>query len=142
MINQMTNGTPFFQNSNVELIKKYEQGINFLIFNFKGKFTEAASIEACEAWCRVTRNSPSTSFVVVWKCDDMTGFEQGAKKSWMECLAKNEDQTEDILLISDNILIRGAARLMSKFGSYHLHVFKNESQAAEWLEELASLEIA
>ncbi|WP_421764656.1 hypothetical protein [Ekhidna sp.] len=37
-------------------------------------------------------------------------------------------QTEKIILISDNILIRGAARLMSKVTKHKLNVYKAVSE--------------
>ncbi len=58
----------------------------------------------------------------------MTGFDNSAKKRWMDCMDRYSAQTEKIILISDNILIRGAARLMSKVTKHKLNVYKAVSE--------------
>lgn len=129
LINQ---SSTIHKNEHVEIKKFYEHGKNFLVFSFKGKFTEEASKQACEIWKKTLNTSPS--FIHIWDCEQMTGFDQNAKKQWMLCMNESHNQTEEIWLIADNILIRGAARLMSKFSKHQLKPFKNMDEIESWYQ--------
>lgn len=93
-------------------------GSNCLHFKFKGKFTKDASIAACHAWgCEFDKMETSEKFVLLWDCLDMNDFEIAAKNQWQEHMKSYHDRIELVIVVSDNILIRGAARLiLKKFG--------------------------
>ncbi len=124
---------PVFQNECLEIKKVYENGENYLHFKLEGKFTANSCKKGYETWRKVNMNNPGKTFVHVWDCSSMTGFEQEAKKMWMRAMDEMCDQMTEVWLIADNILIRGAARLMSKFTKHELKAFKNTNETASWI---------
>lgn len=100
---------------NVDIRIEPEIAKNCLYFTFKGKFTEEASTVSTEAWARFMDQHPSESFTFVWDCMEMSGFEMNARKKWYENMKSYTGRIEYIHVISKNILIRGAARVMLEF---------------------------
>jgi len=109
----------------ISLKKGKDAGNAILHFTFKGKFNEDASVAATAKWRQVCDENPDQAYVHIWECSQMTGFDQKAKSLWMEHMKKYAKQMDKIILISENILIRGAARLMSKVTQHRLEVRKN-----------------
>jgi len=116
---------PFAEEENFSIKKFYSNGKDYLHFTFKNKFTEHASEIATKEWSDCCKRNPEKKFVHIWDCQSMSGFDKKAKDLWMEHMKKLNDQTDRIILVSDNILIRGAARIMSKFTKLHLEVYKD-----------------
>lgn len=115
-------------------IKSFNQnGHNYLHFTFNEKFTTELSIDATKQWKNHCELNPSEKFIHVWDCQKMNGFDKQAKDLWMEQMESLHHQTERIVLISDNIIIRGAARLMSRFTKHSLSAYRTfaEMSAAE-----------
>lgn len=110
---------------NVTFKSFYQAGKNYLHFSFKNKFTHKSSSIATQAWKDHCDQSPDIKFVHIWDCQSMQGFDKAAKDLWMEYLSTYSNQTEKIILVSDNIVIRGAARIMSKFTKHSLSVYKS-----------------
>ncbi|MEO9872075.1 hypothetical protein [Ekhidna sp.] len=109
----------------------YQNGKNYIHFIFKDKFTYDSSVTATEAWKEYCDKSPGKNFVHIWDCQNMQGFDKKAKDLWMEYMDSYIGQTEKIILVSDNILIRGAARIMSKFTKHNLSIYKTFSEMKE-----------
>lgn len=137
------NQTPvsLFKNDNLEIKKIYEKGKNFMLFTFRGKFSEKSCEEGYNKWKQINSRYPLDTFIHVWDCEQMTGFEQAAKKKWMVAMNEMYDQMEEVWLVADNILIRGAARLMSKFSKHELKAFKNTSEVESWFREQTPIEV-
>ncbi|MEO9484365.1 MAG: hypothetical protein ABJG47_12990 [Ekhidna sp.] len=115
-------------------VKKFSQNShNYLHFTFNGKFTHELSSDAIDEWKSQCKMNPSEKFVHIWDCQNMSGFDKQAKDLWMEQMNSLYDQTERIVLVSDNIIIRGAARLMSRFTKHTLCAYRTlvEMSAAE-----------
>lgn len=111
-----------------------QNGRSYLHFTFNGKFTTELSIDAIEEWKSHCEANSSEKFIHIWDCQNMSGFDKKAKDLWMEQMDSLFNQTERIILISDNIIIRGAARLMSRFTKHSLSAYKTLSEMSE--EEL------
>lgn len=124
----MTNALPVFKNECLDILRIDRQDARFLIFVFRGKLTDRACEEACEIWNDTVQSDPSVVYTHIWDCEKMTGFEQKAKNRWMDAMNYHSNRTNSIWLISDNILIRGAARLMSKFSRHELKVFRKKDE--------------
>lgn len=114
--------------SRVEVEKYYEDGVNYIQFTFPAKLTEDTAREAVAEWDGICRRNPGRKFTYIWNCSGMTGFENGAKRLWLDYLEKHDEQTSRIVIISDNIIVRGAARIMSKMMRQDLQVVKNYSE--------------
>ena len=116
-------------------IKNFSQnGNEYIHFHFEGKFYEQLSVDAIKRWKSLCIYNPSKKFVHIWDCRNMSGFEAKAKKLWMEQMDSLHNQTARIILISDNIIIRGAASLMSRFTKHSLTSYRT-------LDEMKSEEL-
>ena len=120
----------------------YEKGNTFLIFIFTGKLSQKSAEEACEAWDRLVMSETTTSFVNIWDCKGMTGFDQLARKKWMDGMDKMHNRTGEIWLIADSIIVRGAARLMTQLSKHQLKAFKNTDEMEEWMKGPKNMAIA
>ena len=87
---------------------------NCLHFQFKGKFTEHASIDGTIAWANYM-NEHEGKFTFIWDCTDMDGFEMNARKKWYETMKIYKKRITFIHVIAHNILIRSAAKVMLSF---------------------------
>lgn len=118
-----------FVSQNLEIISNSQFGLNSLHFIFKGKFTEEASIKGTEAWSKEFDEHSSESYHLIWDCTDMSGFEPAARKEWYNCMKLYKKRIREVTVISQNILIRGAARVMLEF-------FGLQSRMVRSIEEL------
>jgi hypothetical protein len=97
---------------------------NCMYFQFKGTFDKNASQKSTKAWETEFGSNPTKKYKHIWDCTQMKDFDLDAKKSWSDTLEKFESRIEVIYVVSESIIIRGAARLMTKFSRYNLKVFK------------------
>ncbi len=141
MISFNHTSSPVFKDESLEIRKTHDRGRDFLTFTFKGKLTLYTCEEACYAIVGVKEVDPSTSYTHIWNCENMTGFDQKAKKRWMHTMDEMQRQIAEVWLISDKMLIRGAARLMSKFSEHQLKTFKSLDEAELWFTEQNSIDI-
>lgn len=114
-----------------EVKKFYENGKNFLHFGFNERFDYDSAIQATNTWRAYCEKEPQTKFVHIWDCRGMKGYDNKAKDLWMKYLQDHAEQTAKIIMISDNIIVRGAARIMSKFASHELAVYKTLQEMTE-----------
>ena len=131
---------PLFSDEHIEIKKTYDKGKDFLTFTFSGKLTLSSCEEGCDAWKQINKLHASTTFIHVWNCAKMTGFEQTARKKWMRAMEEMRDQMQEIWLITDNFLIRGSAHLMSKFSKHRLKTFKSIVEAEQWFQHQTSID--
>ena len=134
MKERIASATPVLKEETVEIKRFRNNGKEFLHFGFRNKFSEDMSIKATNVWADFCNENPNQKFTHIWDCQNMTGFDNTAKNRWMDHLDKYNAQTEKIILVSDNIIIRGAARIMSKISKHKLDVYKS-------LPEMVSVEI-
>ena len=100
-------------------------GESCMHFRFKGKFTKEASVVSTKAWIKEFESNNDRIYTHLWDCTDMTDFDFDAKDSWMKTLESYSRQIDKIAIVSNSILIRGAARVMSKFTKLNLLVFRS-----------------
>ena len=129
-----------FLNKNLKIKKTFDEGKHFLISTFTGKLTELSSEEGCYALVGIKESDPTISYIHIWDCEKMTGFEQKAKKRWISTMNEMQFQIEEVWVVSDNIIIRGAVRLMSKFSKHVLRTFKNMDEVDRWFEQQNSID--
>lgn len=136
MINELlTDANALVENEGVFIKTTCIDGKNFISFSFYKKLKDSCCIEACKEWKKINNANPSIRFVHIWDSRFMTGYEQTARKRWLNELNEMSNQIEEIWLISDNIVIRGAASLMSKFSKHTLRSFRNIGELEAWYQK-------
>ena len=103
---------------------------HFLVFEFRNHFSIQAAEAAVAGWSEYNETYKRGA-IHIWNCRRMSGFDMGAKKIWMNKMKESGDLIDRIILVSEMTLIRGAARLMSKFSKHQLDVYKSFSQMSE-----------
>lgn len=98
-----------------------------LLFTFKGTLTQKDGHLAIQIWSEIFEGSDE-KYTLIWNCSKMDGFERAARSEWTETLQKWPERIDKIFLISDSIIIRGAARLMLKLFHIELIPVKSESE--------------
>ncbi len=83
-----------------------------LYVKFRGKLDNDTADHACNSWGPLVQNSSLENFVLIWDCSEMTGFENSARSTWQDCLKASKHKVSFVVLISGNILIRSAGKLM------------------------------
>lgn len=112
---------------NVDVVYDKRLDLPCINFKFKGKFTQLASELSTEAWEEAFAKEPS-KFILIWDCSAMTGFEMSARKHWLNQMHQLHPQIDRIIVISDSILIRGAARLMLKLFQFKSEVYNTHRE--------------
>lgn len=95
-----------------------------LHFIFKGRFTEKISEQACAIW-RDELLKSNEEYVLIWDCLKMNGFEMAAKNVWLTTMKSVGHKIYKVIVVSDNIIIRGTARLMLKIFSFKSEIVKS-----------------
>ena len=86
-------------------------------FVFKGHFTTEAGKAGAKVWRTEFDKYPAKSFVLIWNCEHMTGFDPSARREWYDCIKDYKPRISKIIMASNRIMIRGAAKVMfSIFG--------------------------
>ena len=116
-----------FTSNEIDIFSRNEDQTNYLYFEFKGKFTEEASKKACAAWTKHLGQNMSQT-VLIWDCLKMDGFEMAAKNEWVKALNQLHDKVSSVTVVSDNIVIRGASRLMFKLFGFKSKVVKSHKE--------------
>ncbi|UXP31636.1 hypothetical protein N6H18_14905 [Reichenbachiella agarivorans] len=115
-----------YQSEEMEAKVFHEYEENCLLFKFRNKFTEEASEKACLFWeSEFEKRDLDHKISLIWDCTEMSGFELNAQKRWVKCMNKHASQIQRVMVISDNIVIRGAARLILQAFSYESKVVKS-----------------
>ncbi len=120
----------------VDIEKGIYNSSQFIYFTFKGNFNREASRVAIEAWVKEFETNQRGTYQMVWDCMEMKDFDIRAKNDWMEALAANSIRVDTIFIVSDSILIRGAARLMAKFSKLNIQVCKSYEELTNTPVEL------
>ena len=116
---------------NIDIKEDPSYGLNCLHFSFKGKFTEEASISATQSLSAEFDSNPSITYSFLWDCMKMEGFEIAARKEWYRCMKIYKKRISKVCVVSDNILIRGAARVMLQFFGIPSAIVKSYDELLE-----------
>ena len=103
-------------------------GAPALEFYFKGKLSLDVSRQATAAWSQFIEENAATSYLFIWDCTEMTGFEIAARREWLSALVKTIGHIKKVIIISDNMLIRGSARLMLKLLNVQVEIYKSNEE--------------
>ncbi len=100
-----------FKSPSLDIYSNPDLGMHVLYFKFKGKFSESASVDGTRAWSEEMESS-NNNYTFIWDCTDMSGFDPSARSEWYKSMKMYKSRISEVTIISSNILIRGAARVM------------------------------
>lgn len=112
-----------FSSEQLDILATKYDGKKYLRFNFFGKFTKNVCESACAVWTDEL-NSNGDYYCFIWDCSKMDGFEIAAKNHWYSAVKGHENRISKVTVISDNVIVRGAARLMLKMFRFESNVLK------------------
>ncbi len=83
-----------------------------LYFTFRTTFTADASLKSTNVWAQEMEEHPEKQYHFIWDCMEMEGFEFSARNKWLETMKKYKSQILHVTVVSGNIMIRAAARVL------------------------------
>lgn len=115
-----------YSSEEIEVTSKILNNKSCVVFKFKGYFSIDTCIDFCEVWEREFKDAPADKkFTLIWDCSEMTGFDISAKNHWTKSMNTHEPQISSVTVISNNMLIRGAARLVLQLFSFDVSVARS-----------------
>lgn len=121
----LTKELSLLETESIDVVKNHKYGENCLHFVFKGRFTKEASSQATEAWKNEFNSNQEKRYTLIWDCTHMKNFDFDANNEWRRTLSTYTNQIDHIYLVSEAVLIRGAARIMSNVANLNLDAFKS-----------------
>ncbi|WP_258100224.1 STAS/SEC14 domain-containing protein [Marinoscillum pacificum] len=114
-------------NKNISIYRYMLSGEQTLRFDFKGKFDLATCTEAVNIWQNEFDRLNGGKISIIWDCSQMSGFDIEAQREWVKWMKGLSDQIEKVIVVADNIVIRGAARLILKLFHFKSEVYSSIS---------------
>lgn len=108
------------ENPTIEWVKK--SGKDCLKFTFSGKFQEQDAIASTEKWRQLFATKKQQKIILIWDCLDMHDYDQQARTLWQNACKDMKDQIEIIWVMTNSILIRMGASVISVFTSLKIKV--------------------
>ncbi|WP_420318722.1 hypothetical protein [Ekhidna sp.] len=102
-----------------------------IYFKFKGKFNVESALSGTKELTAFMDAHPAAQCEFVWDGQEMTGFEINARKSWYEAMSKYKSRIVKVYVISPNIMIRSAAKVMLTVFGIDSVINKSEEQLPE-----------
>lgn len=99
----------------------------YLQFDFTGHLTEEIASRAIKQWkTEVEKTQLANSKVdLIYNCIAMTGFDTNARRNWQVAMKELQSRTNEIWIVSDNILILGAAKTMGLLTRYTIKAVRS-----------------
>jgi hypothetical protein len=114
---------------NPEIAWRTLKGKECLYFTFKGNLSHADAVKAVDIW-KLMHKTKNQMLILVWNCVEMKGYDPMARSIWQKALKELKNEIETVWLISDSVLIRTGASIMSVFTSFSLKVISSENDIA------------
>ena len=112
----------------IQFLKNINPNNHCIYFKFKGKFTEQTALAGTKAWSTFMNENPDKSYEFVWDCKEMNGFEISARKAWYNTMSAYKDRISKVYVISPNIMIRSAAKVMLQFFGINSVIGRSEEE--------------
>ena len=112
-------------NPKMEWVQK--SGKTCLKFTFHGNFKEQDAELATAQWRKELACRPRERIVHIWDCLDMKDYEQPARILWSDTCKNLKNQIDVIWVITNSILIKMGATVISVFTSLNIKVVKSET---------------
>ncbi|MDD3618291.1 MAG: hypothetical protein RBR09_09355 [Desulfobulbaceae bacterium] len=113
-------------NPRIEWIRK--EGRRCLQFHFHGKFSETEARTAVEEWRQIIAAAPEEQVILIWNCLEMNDYDQQARTLWQNACKEMKNRIEVIWVITNSILIRMGASVISVFSSLKIKVVGSEKE--------------
>ena len=101
---------------------------NCLKFSFNGSLVEEEAKAAVKEWRHIFDSKTGEHLTLVWDCNNMTGYDPGARLVWQQALEELKDQISSIWLVSKSSMIRSGAMIISMITKHDIKVVKYESE--------------
>ena len=112
-------------NPKVEWVQK--AGKNCLKFTFQESFKEQDAKAAIEKWREALATRPGERIVHIWDCLGMEDYDQSARTKWSETCKDLKDQIDVIWVVTNSLLIKMGATVISVFTSLNIKVVSSEA---------------
>ncbi len=112
------------ENPAIEWIQK--SGQDCLKFTFHGSFNEQNARTGIEKWREALATRPQQRVVHIWDCLDMKDYDQQARLMWSETCKEMKGQIEVIWVVTNSMLIKMGATVISVFTSLNIKVVRSE----------------
>jgi hypothetical protein len=99
-----------------------------LKFTFEGKFCEENALIGAEEWKNIFSSIGNEKSMLIWDCTKMTGYESKALSIWQNTMKELKSKIGVVWLISDSVLIRTGAKLISAFTGFKIKAVKYENE--------------
>mgnify|MGYP001028572477 CR=1 FL=1 len=113
-------------NPNIQWIKK--SGKDCLKFTFNGKFSDQDAVTATEKWRQIFATKKQEKIILIWDCLDMHDYDQQARSLWQNACKEMKDQISIIWVVTNSLLIRMGASVISVFTSLKIKVVATENE--------------
>lgn len=113
------------KNPTIEWMRKSEK--NCLKFTFKGNFTEQNASDAAGKWRDAFADKHDEKAVLIWDCQEMNDYDHNARTIWQNLCKEYKDRIEIIWVITDSLLIKMGASVISVFTSMKIKVVSSEN---------------
>lgn len=116
-------------NAQYPLIEAFKVEVtNFLRFSFKDTLTEKEAKMSIIEWEHIFDVNQGEKFTLIWNCQQMKGYEPGARFVWQNALKKLKNQISDIWVISESTKIRSAVMIIAMITKYKIKVVRSEEE--------------
>lgn len=113
------------ENPELEWVQK--SGKNCLKFTFQESFRASEAGPAIDKWREALAAKPQERIVHIWDCLQMKDYEQQARTMWSEACKDLKDQIDVIWVITNSLIIKMGATVISVFTSLNIKVVKSEN---------------
>lgn len=103
-----------------------KSGKQCLRFTFSGKFTEQDAVPALEKWRQSFASKPGERIPMIWDCLNMNDYDYEARTLWQNACKEMKDQIDSIWVMTNSLLIRMGASVISVFSSLRIKVVDSE----------------
>jgi len=114
------------ENPKIEWVNK--SGKQYLKFTFTGKFTMDDAVPALDRWRQMFAEKNGQKISLIWDCLQMDDYEHEARTLWQNGCKEMKEQIEIIWVITNSLLIRMGASVISVFTSLKLKVVGSEGE--------------
>jgi methionine salvage enolase-phosphatase E1 len=99
----------------------------YLKFSFESHFSTEDAKKAAEYWLEeFNKLNLEEKNDIIFDCVGMKNYDTDARKIWQDTMLKLKPQIGNIFIISDNILILGAAKTMGLITGFKIKPAKSE----------------
>lgn len=113
------------ENPKIEWIDKF--GKRCLKFTFAGSFSEHDAKLGIARWREALAGKQGEKIVHIWNCLGMKDYDQQARTMWSETCKELNDHIDVIWVITNSLLIKMGATVISVFTSLNIKVVSSEA---------------